>query len=404
MDIFKKDDKKTVNIKQPKNIKTKQITKKYNLMDTSCTISIKDAKFGEVDNKEILLDEFLVGNMLEGIIKVIRDNCSKYNSVPSKIVISHSDSNLPEKDHDEENNKTLDENKDDFINSYKPRWNFDDVYIEEYSKKQIVTALTMSKYKEKLFDEWGLKGSMKSGRAIAFNFWGPPGTGKSVTAEAIASYLNKEVFSVNYAELESKYVGETPKNIKKAFERARENNAVLVFDEADSFLGKRLTNVSQSADYGVNITRSVMLLELEKFDGVVIFTTNLVSNYDEAFKRRILASVEFKLPDEKGRKAIWKMHLPEKLPLQEDVSIEYLASKYSEVSGADIKDIVLYAAVICLQRGEGEVVNHDDFNNAYNYVISRYKEDKGLQISHEVISEEQYEKETSNIKVEKLDS
>ena len=401
MDIFKKDVKKTVNNKQPKNIKTRQITKKYNLLDRKCAISIKDAKFGEIDNKEILLDEFLVGNMLEGIIKVIRDNCSKYNSIPSEIVISHDDDKLLQKN-DEASDKTLD--KDDFINSYKPRWNFDDVYIEEYSKKQIITALTMSKYKEKLFDEWGLNGGGKSGLAIAFNFWGPPGTGKSMTAEAIASYLNKDVFSVNYAELESKYVGETPKNIKKAFDRARENNAVLVFDEADSFLGKRLTNVSQSADYGVNITRSVMLLELEKFDGVVVFTTNLVSNYDEAFKRRILASVEFKIPDEKGRKSIWKMHLPEKLPLNKDVSIEQLASKYSDVSGADIKDIVLYSAVICLQRGDEEHVNYDDFNNAYNYVISRYKQDQGFQISHELISEEQYKKETSNIQAEILDS
>ena len=65
-------------------------------------------------------------------------------------------------------------------------------------------------------------------------------------------------------------------------------------DEADSFLSKRLSNITQSADYGVNITRSVMLLELEKFDGIVIFTTNLLENYDEAFKRRIL-SFEYKI-------------------------------------------------------------------------------------------------------------
>lgn len=175
-----------------------------------------------------------------------------------------------------------------------------------------------------------------------------------MAAEAVAKYLNKKIYSINYANLESKYVGQTPKNIKKAFEMAKNDDAVLVFEEADSFLGKRLVNITQSADYGVNITRSVMLLELEKFSGVVIFTTNLLENYDEAFKRRILASVEFKMPDEKGRKAIFDVHMPEKLPLAEDVNSEILAQEFTEVSGADIKDIIFMAAINAIERTESE--------------------------------------------------
>lgn len=119
-------------------------------------------------------------------------------------------------------------------------------------------------------------------RAVILNFYGKAGTGKSMTAEAVAKALNKKVYHINYFELESKYVGETPKNIRRAFECATRDDAVLIFDEADSFLGKRLSSVTQSADYGVNITRSVLLMELEKFSGVVVFTTNLISNYDEA--------------------------------------------------------------------------------------------------------------------------
>ena len=112
-------------------------------------------------------------------------------------------------------------------------------------------------------------------RAIILNFYGKAGTGKSMAAEAVAKALGKKIYHINYSELESKYVGETPKNIRKAFECATRDDAMLIFDEADSFLGKRLTSVTQSADYGVNITRSVLLMELEKFAGVVVFTTNL---------------------------------------------------------------------------------------------------------------------------------
>ena len=153
-----------------------------------------------------------------------------------------------------------------------------------------------------------------------------------MTAEAIAGYLNKKVYNVNYAELESKYVGETPKNIRKVFEKAQKDDAVLIFDEADSFLGKRLKNVTQSSDYGVNITRSVMLMELEKYSGIVIFTTNLISNYDDAFKRRILANIKFDLPDECGRKKIWDIYINRGIPIESNINSTMLSQKYVNIS------------------------------------------------------------------------
>ena len=192
-----------------------------------------------------------------------------------------------------------------------------------------------------------------------------------MAAEAVAKYMDKKIYSINYANLESKYVGQTPKNIKKAFDMAKTDNAVLVFEEADSFLGKRLTNISQSADYGVNITRSVMLVELEKFEGVVIFTTNLLANYDEAFKRRILSNIEFKMPDKEGRKEVFKLHTPENMPLNEEVTFDVLADEFEGISGADIKDIVFMAAVNALES-EKENVSMDDFKSAYNNIKNRY--------------------------------
>lgn len=259
----------------------------------------------------------------------------------------------------------------DYLKVYDPKYSFDDVYVDPLYKRRIISALILAKQKDKLYNEWGLIKTLKNARPLVLNFYGPPGTGKSMMAEAIASYLNKSVFLVNYSELESGGSGETAKNIVKCFKRAAKENAVLIFDEADSFLGKRLTNVSTAADYGINITRSVMLIELEKFQGVIIFTTNFISNYDIAFKRRILASIEFKLPDEKGRAHIWSTHIPDELPLSPGITPMALAYKYGGTTGADIKDIVLFAAVNCLEK-ERERLSWEDFDEAYQAVKNRY--------------------------------
>lgn len=377
--------------KSPNNINCKDVSKQLNIKGESLNIVVKDALFGVVNGKEIMLDEIIVNNMILDVAKAIGSNMSKYNIPPKTIILSKECSSMNKDITKEEN---MQEQK--FINLYSPKYEFKDVYIDESSKKQIMASLAIAKYKDKLFSEWGLKNSFKNHRAIVFNFFGPPGTGKSMMAEAIASYLNKKIINVNYAELESKYVGETPKNIRSMFEAARKKDAVLVFDEADSFLGKRLINVSQSADCGVNITRSVMLMELEKFEGVVIFTTNLLSNYDDAFKRRILASIEFKLPNKEGRRAIWSTHIPDKLPLSPKITLDLLSEKYINISGADIKDILLYASVLCLQRND-DALKLEDFEDSYKYIMSRYEGNSNIHVTHERITEEQYKREMESL-------
>lgn len=273
-----------------------------------------------------------------------------------------------------------------------PRWKFSDIYIEESILASIKKTMLIARHRKELFADWGLGNGEKIGRAIVFNFYGPSGTGKSMTGEAIAGELGKKVYMVNYSELESKYVGDTPKNIVAVFQRAQREDAVLIFDEADSFLGKRLTNVTQSADYGVNITRSVMLMELEKFDGVVVFTTNLISNYDEAFKRRILTSVPFKMPDVRGREHIWEIYLSHGVPIADNITGKLLADKYEDVSGADIKDMLLYAAVNSLYRDESNpILTEQDFDEANKMIRLRNQPDGAhiVSIKHEKISAEE---------------
>jgi SpoVK/Ycf46/Vps4 family AAA+-type ATPase len=345
------------------NFEEGRYEKEYLIEQDKCKVVVEDALYAEYKGRRELLDKTIVDEMCKDIAGSILKHVSKYNSIPSEIVIRHNSLLLDDKSEKES------------IDVRKSRIKLLDVALPEVVRKQINVTLSAVKNRHRLSEEWGLSGHGLEGRAVILNFFGPPGTGKSMTAEGIAEYLGKQVLQVNYSELESKYVGETPKNIKRVFKDAKEADAVIIFDEADSFLSKRLTNITQAADYGVNITRSVMLIELEQFDGVVVFTTNLIGNYDTAFMRRIFASIEFTLPDLDAREKIWKLHLGDKLPLAEGITATTLTQKYEGISGADIKDIVFYAALMAMES-EKDSVDIEDFDKAYGYVMKKYKNEE----------------------------
>jgi SpoVK/Ycf46/Vps4 family AAA+-type ATPase len=159
------------------------------------------------------------------------------------------------------------------------------------------------------------------------------------------------IIRANYAEIESKYVGETAKNIKAAFQKAGATQALLFFDEADSILGKRLSHVRQSTDHAVNVSRSVMLLELDRFTGVTVFASNLASNYDTAYIRRILGHIEMPLLNADLRARLWKYHIPSRLPVElSDEDWANLATESERLSGGDILNTVISAASLALDR------------------------------------------------------
>lgn len=384
------------------NIQNKNFEKIISVKNDKIKFRLNGVKTGTLSGKETIADEFILNNIMENISAVLYKNETNYINIPDEVIINFDKGKSSEKvDTNENDNKKEVENRN-IIEIIDPKYTLDSVYLNPESKKQIMNTIEIKKHRDKIFNEWGLGETIKSDRAIILNFYGPAGTGKSLTAEAIAGTLGKKLYSVNYSELESKYVGETPKNIKQVFKRAKDEDAVLVMDEADSFLSKRLSNITQSADYGVNITRSVMLLELEKFDGIVIFTTNLLENYDEAFKRRILSNIKFELPDKKGRKKIWDIHIPSKLPLKENIDSEFLSEKYDDISGADIKDMLLFAAINAASASEN-MVGVNEFDKAYEYIKARYntttKEDNGFKIiskKSEKITVDEYNKIINN--------
>jgi len=227
--------------------------------------------------------------------------------------------------------------------SIAPRLTFDDVILPESTRRALDQALTQVRQHDLIFRQWGLGERYSTGQGLAFNFAGPPGTGKTICAEAVAHALGRRLLVVRYAEVESMWVGETPKNVAELFQIATEENAVLLFDEADSIAARRSTSPDQSFSREANAVVNVLLKELESFRGVVIFATNLAANFDPAFERRIRAQVPFEVPDARGRERIWRAQLHPRTPLHPDADLRHLAEQY-QITGGDIRNAVLKAA------------------------------------------------------------
>ena len=256
-----------------------------------------------------------------------------------------------------------------------PNYSFDSVFLPENVQRKIEESLATIEYEGKVFNEWGLY-EIQPYPASALNFFGPPGTGKSMTAEAIAQKVGKKILRVTYADVESKYHGEGPKMVKAIFMAAERTNSVLFFDEADSLLSKRLTNTNDGTAQAINSMRSQLTTCLDSFKGIVIFATNLIVNYDRAFLTRLI-SVEFQRPDVETRIKIWNRHIkapndgtPHRLniPLSEDVDTLVLAQKYDFV-GREIRNAVISACVKAAMK-KNNFVCQADFINSCEQIIS----------------------------------
>jgi SpoVK/Ycf46/Vps4 family AAA+-type ATPase len=234
----------------------------------------------------------------------------------------------------------------DLVEAIEPRRSFDDVVLPATTLRALNHALALVRKHDLIFDKWGLAERHSSGLGLAFHFAGPPGTGKTICAEALAFALDKKLLVVRYAELESRWVGQTSKHVAAVFRAAARQDAVLFFDEADAIAGRRFTSISAAYEREANAVVNVLLHELESFPGVVIFATNLAANIDPAFERRIRTHILFEMPDVEERERIWQVQLhARKTPLAKDVDFHALAEAYPR-SGGDIKNAVLKAAQI----------------------------------------------------------
>ncbi len=259
--------------------------------------------------------------------------------------------NIPEK---QEQSKTA-QYTELMFSVLEPQFTFDDIILNSDTYEQIQDALSFINNRDLIFNEWGLKKTHKLQNKYGINFFGPSGTGKTIAAHAVANKLGRKLLIVDYSQIESKYVGETSKNITSMFNAAKEMNAIIFFDEADALLSKRVRNMENSTDTSVNQTRSHLLLKLNNYNDIVIFATNFIENYDPAFMRRIASHIKFELPDQCSRKKLWELYIPSEMPNNAD--IDYLSKMYKDVTGADIQNAVLAAALRAARQNDSWVLN-----------------------------------------------
>lgn len=273
-------------------------------------------------------------------------------------------------------------------NTILPNYTMDDLILDELTRTQILDVIAYFENHDLLFKQWGLEQRFSSQDRLTVNLYGPPGTGKTLAAHAISAALHLPMICVDYAEIESKYVGETSKNLSRLFQSAKSQNAAIFFDEADALLSKRVINMTSATDVSVNQTRSVLLNLLNDYHGVILFATNFIQNFDPAFLRRIKYHIQFRLPDAEFREKLWRMYIPHELPC----SVNYieLAEKYDNISGSDIANAVFSAALRAAREKE-PFVSQSRFEEAIQSCINVKNANKGagITVSKRLISEEE---------------
>ncbi len=222
-----------------------------------------------------------------------------------------------------------------------------DLVLPAAAEEQLQAIANQMRQRHRVHGSWGFGAGSPRGQGVAVLFSGASGTGKTLAAEVLANALALDLYRIDLAQLVSKYIGETEKNLARVFAAGEASGTVLLFDEADALFGKR-SEVRDSHDRYANIEVSYLLQRLENHRGLAILTTNLRQAIDAAFLRRLRFVVPFPFPDEAARLRIWQQVLPPALPRGE---LRWAALARVNASGAQIRNIALGAAF--LAAGEG---------------------------------------------------
>ncbi len=229
-----------------------------------------------------------------------------------------------------------------------PKYEWQDIVLPPDQLTQLKEICDQARHRHLVFEEWGFDRKLSTGRGLSVLFSGPPGTGKTMSAEVIARELHLDLYKIDLSSVVSKYIGETEKNLNRVFDAAESADAVLFFDEADALFGKR-SEVQDAHDRYANIETAYLLQKMEEYEGVAVLATNLRQNLDEAFMRRLSFIVHFPQPDGDSRRRIWSGMWPPQTPLAEDVDLDRLARQF-KLSGGNIKNIVLAAAFLAAEE------------------------------------------------------
>jgi hypothetical protein len=223
-----------------------------------------------------------------------------------------------------------------------PRFKFNELVLPPTQALQLGEIVYAMRSLTRVHYTWGTARAWNDA-GLSVLFCGPPGTGKTMAAEAIADELGLPMFRIDLSQVVNKYIGETEKNLKKVFDAAEESDCVIFFDEADALFGKR-TSVKDAHDRFANIEISYLLERMERLKGIAILATNRRKDLDEAFLRRLRYLVEFPLPGEAERERLWKYVFPTGVNI-DALDLPYLARTFP-LAGGHIRSIAFNA---CLQ-------------------------------------------------------
>jgi ATP-dependent 26S proteasome regulatory subunit len=226
----------------------------------------------------------------------------------------------------------------------------DDLVLPESTMEIIQEFLAACRNRQEILNRWGFGKRLVTGKGLVTLFTGDAGTGKTLCAEILANTMDLRLHIVSIPKVVSKWVGETEKNIREIFSHARAQNSMLLFDEADSLFAKRV-KVERAQDHFQNMEVNMLLQEIERFEGIVILTTNFEGNIDRAFERRILFKIHFPDPEVDDRERLWKTLIPADTPMDQGIDFRILAEDF-ELNGGLIKNAVIRAAYRCLAENK----------------------------------------------------
>ena len=226
--------------------------------------------------------------------------------------------------------------KNDF-HAYVPAWSMSEVVLRDSVRDSIEDAIAFCKNRKKIIEEWHFDRFLKGNGTICINLYGEPGTGKTIAANAMVNAIGLKAVEVSLAEILGNLQGQTEQNLTALFEFAQENECIIIFNDADSMLSQRSVGTANSES--TNISKDHLLNLLDSMSVIIIFTTNFMRNYDEAFKSRMLFNIGIPLPNDEERIALWKFHMDKNMPKK--VTYEELSNLSEGLSGRNIRQITM---------------------------------------------------------------
>jgi len=270
----------------------------------------------------------------------------------------------------------------DIFEYLNPTTTLDDVVLNPSTRKSLeVIVKQLDKDVIKKLKEWGIK-DKKKGIDARIIFYGAPGTGKTMTAMSLAKTLKRPILSFDCSKILSMYVGESEKNVRRIFDEFKELSRkakvepILLLNEADQFLSSRTQGTGSSADKMHNQMQNIFLEQIERFEGILIATTNLLENIDKAFSRRFNYKLEFKRPNKEQRVRLWQLMLPEKADYSEDFDIDKLSN--FDLSGGQINLIIKNTAYKVALRDESVFSTQDFLEEIQKELGSTFDSEKSM--------------------------